>query len=90
MIRPGGSASRKCGWYCNHGSPTALRVGKRFTLRTDHSALLWILNLEDATGKQARWRLRHLEYDNFVKHCLGIKHQEEQTLFKLETDGMYN
>jgi RNase H-like domain found in reverse transcriptase/Reverse transcriptase (RNA-dependent DNA polymerase) len=31
---------------------------KRFTLRTDHHALRWVMNLADAQGLLARWRLR--------------------------------
>lgn len=31
--------------------------GARFTIRTNHDALRWILNMADATGKLARWRL---------------------------------
>jgi hypothetical protein len=29
--------------------------GRKFTIITDHSALLWLMNINDPTGKLARW-----------------------------------
>ena len=59
----------------------------RFTVRTDHSALRWILNLTDSTGRLTRWRLRLLEYDFDVVHRAGIKHQAPDALSRLDTDA---
>lgn len=61
--------------------------GVRFTLRTDHSALRWILNLADASGRLMRWRLRLSDFDYEVKHRAGVKHQAADTLSRLRTDG---
>jgi len=61
--------------------------GVRFTLRTDHSALRWILNLSDASGRLMRWRLRLADFDYEVKHRAGIKHQAADTLSRIRTNG---
>jgi RNase H-like domain found in reverse transcriptase len=37
--------------------------GNKFTVRTDHHALRWVMNLSDAQGHLARWRLRISEFD---------------------------
>jgi RNase H-like domain found in reverse transcriptase len=36
---------------------------RHFVVRTDHNSLRWVLNLADAQGRLARWRLRLLEFD---------------------------
>lgn len=61
--------------------------GRCFTIRTDHDALRWILNMADATGKLARFcqRLQELEFD--VVHREGIKHQAADALSRLGTKG---
>lgn len=61
--------------------------GARFTIRTDHDALRWILNMADATGKLARWRLRLSKYEFDVVHRAGIKHQSADALSRLTTSG---
>ena len=61
---------------------------KQFTLRTDHDSLRWILNLSDATGRLARWRLRLADYDYTVEHRRGIVHQAADALSRLPSDGM--
>jgi RNase H-like domain found in reverse transcriptase len=40
--------------------------GQNFIIRTDHHSLRWVLNLSDAQGRLARWRIRLLEFDNEV------------------------
>ena len=62
--------------------------GQRFTVRTDHDSLRWVLNLADAKGRLARWRLRLSEYDFVVEHRAGIKHQAADALSRLETTGL--
>lgn len=55
--------------------------GTRFTIRTDDYGLQWILNMSDATGKLARWRLRfsELEFDAVGRTIINPK----------ATDGLY-
>ena len=59
--------------------------GTRFTIRTDHSALKWLLNLADSSGRLARWRLRLTEFEFDIVHRAGIKHQAADALSRLET-----
>jgi hypothetical protein len=48
--------------------------GPRFLIRTDHHSLRWVLNLADAQGRLARWRLRLLEFYFEVEYSPGKEH----------------
>lgn len=61
--------------------------GSRFTIRTDHQALRWILNMSDATGKMEIWRLRLSELELDVVHRAGVKHQAAEALSRLPFSG---
>lgn len=54
--------------------------GSRFTIRTHHDALQWILNMADATDKSARWRLRLSELEFDIVHRAGVTHQPADIL----------
>ena len=43
-------------------------VGRRFVLRTDHAALQWLFEMQDAEGQLARWQflLRELTSRSFI------------------------
>ena len=47
-------------WAVTHLRPYL--EGVKFTVRTDHHALRWVMNLADAQGRLARWRLRLAEF----------------------------
>jgi RNase H-like domain found in reverse transcriptase len=57
--------------------------GKRFTLRTDPHALRWVMNLADAQGRLARWRLRMAESDFQVEYSPGATHHAADALSRL-------
>jgi transposase InsO family protein len=57
--------------------------GQRFLVRTDHHSLRWVLNLADAQGRLARWRLRLLEFDFEVEYAPGKEHHAADTLSRL-------
>ena len=61
--------------------------GVRFTLRTNHGPLQWILNLADAAGRLARWRLRLLEYEFDVQYNPGREHHLADGMSRLPTGG---
>jgi RNase H-like domain found in reverse transcriptase len=47
---------------------------QKFTIRTDHHSLRWVLNLSDAQGLLARWSLRLREFYYEVKYHPGALH----------------
>jgi transposase InsO family protein len=60
--------------------------GKRFLIRTDHHSLRWILNLSDAQGRLARWRLRLSEFDYEVQHTPGAGHHGADVMSRLQSE----
>ena len=47
--------------------------GKRFLVRTDHSALSYLRNFADNNSRLMRWSLRLAEFDFIVQHKPGTK-----------------
>lgn len=61
--------------------------GIRFTIKTDHDSLMWILNLTQSTSRLARWNLQLSEFVFDVVYIDGIKHQAADALSHLLTIG---
>lgn len=61
--------------------------GSRFTIRTDHQALKWLMNLSDASGRLQRWRLRLQPFEYDIVHRPGVKHQAADAMSRLNTTG---
>lgn len=59
----------------------------RFTLRTDHHTLRWILNLADATIKFGRWRLGLVKFGFKIVHRAVVEHHAAHTLCRLPTNS---
>ena len=49
-------------------------VGRRFTVRSDHSALRWMLKSMEVSGQSARWVELMAEYDFVLIHRAGKAH----------------
>lgn len=49
-----------------------LDTGLKFTVYTDHSALKWFLNLNNPTGRLARWGVRLSAFGFDIKHRRGV------------------
>jgi len=59
--------------------------GIRFTVRTDHAALKWMLHMDGAHGRLVRWRLRLAELDYVVKTRPGASHHAADTMSRIST-----
>ena len=57
--------------------------GTRFTVRTDHAALKWMLHMDGAHGRLARWRLRLAEFDYVVQPRPGASHHAADTMSRI-------
>ena len=49
-------------------------LGRRFTVRTDHSSLRWLLNFKDIEGMVGRWVTYLSQFDYIIEHRKGILH----------------
>ena len=49
-------------------------IGRPFTIYTDHSALTYLLNLKEPTGKLARWVMFLSQFEYTIKHRRGKIH----------------
>jgi RNase H-like domain found in reverse transcriptase len=59
---------------------------QKFIIRTDHHSLRWVLNLSDAQGRLARWRLRLLEFDFEVQYHPGALHLGADMMSRLQSE----
>ena len=57
--------------------------GTKFTVRTDHDALRWLMSLTESSGRLTRWRLRLAEYDFTIQYRPGRVHQVPDNLSRL-------
>lgn len=65
--------------------------GQKFEVITDHSALKWLLNIEKAVGRLARWKIFLSIYDFDIIYRPGKKHSNVDAISrpgtKIETDN---
>jgi len=59
--------------------------GTRFTVRTDHAALKWMLHMDGAHGRLMRWRLRLVEFNYVVQTRPGASHHAVDTMSRIST-----
>jgi len=55
-------------------------LGRRFVIRTDHSALTWLRRTPDPIGQQARWLEIMEEFDFVIEHRPGQRHGNADAL----------
>ena len=54
--------------------------GKRFTVRTDHGSMRWLLNFKNPEGQLARWIEVLSTYDMEIQHRSGTQHKHADAL----------
>ena len=54
--------------------------GTRFTIITDHSALVWLMNIKDPNGRLARWSIYLQAFDMDIVHKKGTEHSNADCL----------
>ena len=54
--------------------------GTKFRVRTDHSALQWLMNFREPQGQVARWLEKLQIYDYVVEHRSGSSHKNADAL----------
>ena len=54
--------------------------GRKFTVRTDHGALRWLMNFKDPQGQVARWLEVLGTYDFEIQHRAGLKHNNADSM----------
>ena len=62
--------------------------GTRFTGLTDHAALKWIMHMDSAHGRLARWQLRLAEFANVVQTRPGASHHAADAMSRLYTPAV--
>ena len=60
--------------------------GRRFTLRTDHASLRWLLNFRKPKGQIAHWLQKLQKYDFEIQHRLGRSHGNADALSRRPCD----
>ncbi|KFD60666.1 hypothetical protein M514_27175 [Trichuris suis] len=65
-------------WACKHFRPYL--YGARFSVRTDHNALIWLKSFREPEGQVARWLERLAEFDMEVTHRPGRLHDNADAL----------
>ena len=52
----------------------------KFTVRTGHDALRWLMTISESSCRLMRWRIRLSEFDFTVKYHTGLVHQVPDAL----------
>ena len=55
-------------------------LGRKFRIRSDHSALMWLKHTPDPIGQQARWLKIMEEFDFSIEHRKGSRHANADAL----------
>lgn len=58
--------------------------GRKFTLRTDHKALIWLAKLKEPNQRLTRWKLKLQDYDFIIEHVKGKDNYVADALSRIE------
>lgn len=73
-------------WAVKHFRPYL--YGKRFTIYSDHRALVWLYSLKEPNSKLTRWRLRLSEYDFEVVYKSGKQNTNADALSRIRVNAL--
>jgi hypothetical protein len=62
------------------------KLGRQFTVRTDHSSLTWLLGLKEPQGQLTRWMEELSQYDMVIKHRPGKNNGNADELSRIIED----
>lgn len=69
-------------WALNQFRPYI--YGRKFILRTDHKALIWLSKLKEPNAKLYRWKLKLQDYDYSIEHVKGKDNLVADALSRIE------
>lgn len=58
--------------------------GRKFILRTDHKALIWLTKLKEPNQRLTRWKLKLQDYDFSIEHVKGKDNYVADALSRIE------
>jgi len=61
-------------------------MGRKFVIRTDHSALRWVMSFKEPENQMARWLEILSQYDFSIIHRKGRKHENADFMSRLACD----
>ena len=61
-------------------------LGRQFIVRTDHSALCWVMTFKEPRDQMARWLEILSQFDFKIEHRDGRKHQNADALSRVPCD----
>lgn len=61
-------------------------LGRRFTVRTDHHSLMWLLRFKHLEGQLAGWMEELAQYDMAISQSSGNKHINADSLSRRPDD----
>ena len=61
-------------------------LGRKFTVRSDHSSLRWLMGFKEPQGQLARWLEYISEYDFKIVHRAGKRHDNADALSRQSYD----
>ena len=62
--------------------------GRPFTVLTDHSAVRWLMNIKEPTGRLARWALLLQQHDFTIQHRSGLTNGNADALSRRPYDSV--
>ncbi|MES9882037.1 MAG: pol polyprotein [Sedimenticola sp.] len=63
-------------------------LGRPFTVRTDHSSLIWLMHFKAPQGQLARWMEELSQFNMVLKYRPGLKHGNADALSRIPVEEL--